>query len=192
MHQRFLYGICALTLGLGLAGCGSEAAEQPSTPASEPGTSAAGEPGASAALTASDTWVKAVPDIEKKKMTGLFGTLENTGDKDITIVSVKNSISPHSELHETIDKGGEKVMQEVEKLVIKAGEKRELRPGGDHIMIMKMDKPLNTGDEVKVTLTTDDGQDIEFSAVAKPFTGAGERYAEDGASPSDMPMPTAS
>lgn len=189
MHHRFMYGAGALALSLDLAGCGStEADEQSVAPAAEATTtSAVAEPGADAALTVSDTWVKAVPDIGAQEMTGVFGTLKNPGAKDVTIVSAANSVSAHSELHETVDKDGEKVMQQVEKFVIKAGEERELRPGGDHVMVMRMDKPLNTGEEVTITLATEDGQNVEFAAVAKPFAGADERYTGESATPTGIP-----
>lgn len=188
MHHRFMYAVCALTLGGGLAGCGSTQAGDPAASVSgTPANSAAAEPGADAALTVRDAWAKAIPDVSQKKMTGVFGTLQNISDRDVTIVAAENTVSSHSELHETVDKDGDKVMQQVERFVIKAGEERELRPGGDHLMVMRMDKPLNTGDEVRITLTTEDGQKVEFAAVAKPFTGAGERYAGEGASPTGIP-----
>jgi periplasmic copper chaperone A len=66
--------------------------------------------------------------------------------------------------------------------VIKAGGTHELSPGGDHLMLMKPSAPVRPGDELQFTLKLGDGGTVPFSAVAKPFAGAGETYA-----PSTMP-----
>ena len=43
-------------------------------------------------------------------------------------------------------------MQEVEKIALPAGTKVELKPGGYHIMLMQLVKPLETGATISLTL----------------------------------------
>lgn len=155
---------------IGTAGCAS----------SDPSSSAGPSPSASAAapssaITVRDSWVKAAD----KGMTAAFGTLVNDGDTDITVVSAASALSP-IELHEMTMKDGKMVMQpKAGGFVIKAKGSHVLEPGGDHLMLMNVAKPVRAGDELVVTLTFADGKTAQFIAVAKPFTGAGESYAPD-------------
>ena len=43
-------------------------------------------------------------------------------------------------------------------------------------MLMNLAQPVKPGDEVTFTLTFADGRTAQFSAIAKPFAGAGESY----------------
>lgn len=43
-------------------------------------------------------------------------------------------------------------------------------------MLMNVASPVKAGDELTFTLTFADGKSVQFSAIAKPFTGAGESY----------------
>ncbi len=172
----------ALTLSA-CGGSGDSAATTTTPAASDSSASTPAAPGGSATPTqsgpvmVSDQWAKAIPDLAAAKMTGVFATLKNTTDQPITIVSAKNSVSAHTELHETVTVDGQPRMQPVKDgFTIEPGQTRELKPGGDHVMVMQMTKPLAVGDELTITLTTKDNQTIEFTAVARAFTGANETY----------------
>jgi len=152
----------------GIAGCGATdppSTAQPSATAST--TSPAG------GVTVRDPWAKAADT----GMTAVFGTLVNDGPTDITITGATSSLSP-VELHEMAMESGKMVMrQKTGGLTIKAKSSHPLEPGGDHLMLMKLAKPVKAGDEVSVTLTLADGGTIPFTAIAKPFAGAQESYA---------------
>ncbi|WP_436532028.1 copper chaperone PCu(A)C [Actinoplanes sp. HUAS TT8] len=164
---------------LGLAGCGSN---------DTTATSATPTPAASAAttLTIKDPWVKAA---DAGAMTAAFGVLVNDTDKDITVTAAASPASP-MELHEMTMKDGKMVMQPKEGgFVIKAKGSHELSPGGDHLMLMKPVKAIQAGDQVTFTLTLADGTAVPFTAIAKPFAGAGESYDPGMSMPaSAMPM----
>lgn len=184
--------LAAGTLLLGNCGSATDATStaaadaSASTPASTPAstsTPASSAPnGASTPMQAgpvmvADQWVKAIPDPAATRMTGVFAKLRNTTEEPVTIVSGRNSVSSLTELHETVMVDGSMQMRPVSGgFTIEPGQTRELKPGGDHIMVMMMTKPLNVGDELTVTLLTDDNQTIEFKAVARAFTGANETY----------------
>ncbi|GIF21799.1 copper(I)-binding protein [Actinoplanes tereljensis] len=172
-----------LLVTLGLAGCGNDAATG-STPTATPSAAAT-------SLTIKDPWVKAAPAGE---MTAAFGVLTNGTGADVTVVSAESPASP-MELHEMTMKDGKMVMQPKEGgFLIKAGGTHELSPGGDHLMLMSPAKAIEAGDEVTFTLKLADGTTVPFTAIAKPFAGAGESYAPDMSMPaSGMPasgMPT--
>jgi copper(I)-binding protein len=177
--------LAAITLAgalttLGLAGCGA-ADGTASAPATTPAPSAA-----STALTVKDPWVKAT---EAGAMTAAFGVLVNDTGADITVLGAESPASP-MELHEMAMKDGKMVMRPKQGgFVIKAGSKHELSPGGDHLMLMKPAAAIEAGDEVAFTLNLADGTALPFTAIAKPFAGAGESYDPGMSMPaSGMPM----
>ncbi|MEU4472089.1 copper chaperone PCu(A)C [Micromonospora sp. NPDC023888] len=162
--------LAAAILALGAAGCDSSDASSAAQPGPSASVSANSDAGV---LGVRDPWVKAAD----KGMTAAFGTLVNDGDSDVTVTSATTSVSP-MELHEMAMEDGKMVMRPKQGgIVIKAKGTHALEPGGDHLMLMNLTKPVQAGDELTVTLTFADGRTQQFRAVAKPFTGAQESYA---------------
>ncbi|WP_431884610.1 copper chaperone PCu(A)C [Micromonospora wenchangensis] len=175
----------AALLALGAAGCG------PADPASGTRSDASAPASASAGVLAiRDPWVKAAD----KGMTAAFGTLVNDSDTDVTLTGATTEVSA-LELHEMTMKDGTMVMRQKQGgIVIRAKGTHVLEPGGDHLMLMDLRRPVRAGDEVTVTLTFADGRTQQFIAVAKPFTGAQESYAPGHGAPepttSGQPAPS--
>ncbi|QUY62446.1 copper chaperone PCu(A)C [Gulosibacter molinativorax] len=167
---RVLVAPAILLAAFGLAGCANPQPESTATDAAFVQESDL--------LAISDAWVKAT-DTE---MTGSFGTLTNKSDADITIVSATTEVAGMTELHETIvQSDGSSVMQEIDGgFVVPAGEDLVLEPGGNHVMLMGLNTEILPGDEVTITLATGDGEEFEYVATAREYTGAQETYAPDG------------
>ncbi|XDZ52042.1 copper chaperone PCu(A)C [Neisseriaceae bacterium CLB008] len=86
-------------------------------------------------------------------MGAIFVELKNTGDADDVLVSATTARSPQVELHTTIDDNGVMRMREVAGgIALPKGQTVSLKPGGYHIMLMKLPKPLVLNDEYQVTL----------------------------------------
>lgn len=168
--MRTRTSVLALLSALALAGCGAQAtADDPtSTPATE-----------AASVTLSDAWVKSA----ESGMSAAFGLIENTGDADVTIVSVTTPASTTTELHETVDDGtGTMTMREKQGgFGVPAGATLALEPGGNHLMLMDLTAPVVAGDEVALTLTFADDSTLDVTAPAKDYAGANETYAGDQA-----------
>jgi copper(I)-binding protein len=122
-------------------------------------------------------------------MTAAFGVLVNDTAADVTVLGAESPASP-LELHEMATKDGKMVMRPKEGgFVIKAGSTHELSPGGDHLMLMNPAAAIEAGDQVTFTLKLGDGSTLPFTAIAKPFAGAGESYDPGMSMPgSGMPM----
>ena len=164
-----LVGALAMTA---LAGCGGGGGEPGSTAASATTTATATSSAAAAVLSVRDPWVKAADT----GMTAAFGTLVNNTGADVTVLGATSTASP-MELHTMTMKDGKMVMQPKEGgFVVKAGASHELNPGGDHLMLMKPAAAIRPGDELSFTLNLSGGQTVQFTAIAKPFAGAGESY----------------
>ncbi|MEV5632416.1 copper chaperone PCu(A)C [Micromonospora tulbaghiae] len=175
--------IVAAVLAASVTACGSSGTPSAAPSASASTSSSASAPGG--VLTVRDPWVKAAD----KGMTAAFATLANDGDTDVTITKAATEVSP-MELHEMTMKDGKMVMQAKEGgIVIKARSSTTLEPGGDHLMLMNLARPVEAGDELSFTLTFADGRTQTFTAVAKPFTGAQESYAPGHG---ESPMPETS
>ncbi|MEU5947290.1 copper chaperone PCu(A)C [Micromonospora sp. NPDC047465] len=163
-----LLACVALLLG-GTVGCGSSDGSSAAAPSPSPSATAS----AAGVLGVRDPWVKAADT----GMTAAFVSLVNDGDTDVTITGAATDVSP-MELHEMAMRDGQMVMRAKQGgIVVKARSTHVLEPGGDHLMLMGLKRPVRAGDQVSFTLTFADGRTQTFTAVAKPFTGAQESYA---------------
>lgn len=177
MHRihRFRLGIAlsvALLAAPSLAACGASPGGGSTQVAAE--LPAAGMAG-SVELT--DGWVKAA----ENGMTGVFGVLENQGTEPVILEGAEGSFGHVFELHETVPgTSGSTMMQAMEGGVeIPVGGTHGLLPGGEHIMVMDLVGPLDSGDEVSVTLLFADQSRLEVPLVIKDYAGAQEVYVPD-------------
>ncbi len=95
-------------------------------------------------------WVRAVPPVSETS--AAYMMLMNHGDKDDQLISVKSSIAKVVEIHNVKDENGVMKMFPVKLVEIPAGENLELKPGGLHLMLMKLNKTLKINDEIEFIL----------------------------------------
>lgn len=166
---------CALAV-LALTSCGSASQDTGTddtrtTTSSSPSTAGAQQ---ADALGVEDPWVKAAED----GMTAAFAILSNSGPAPITVASAASSITDAMELHETVqnDDGTMAMQPKPGGFTVAPSGKHVLQPGGDHIMVMDLNRPLQPGEQVTLTLTMSDGSTKEVVFTVKSFTGAEEKY----------------
>lgn len=174
-HRTFAAAIGAAVLTLSLAACGDDSA-------SGTGGNAVVSNGSSDAIstaqadffTVTDPWVKAADE----GMTAAFGTLVNDSPQEVTVVSATSEITSEMELHETVqnDDGSRGMQSKEGGFTVPAGGTHELAPGGDHLMVMDLNRALKPGETVRITLTFADDSTKELDASVKTFTGAEEEY----------------
>lgn len=131
-----------------------------------------------AAIQVSEAWVKAADD----GMTAAFAELKNGTEATLTITKVTSNASPDTQLHETVtDDQHNSMMQEVTAgFTLEPEQELLLEPGGNHIMLMDLSKPLKPGEEVTFTFHFSDGSAQNFKAIVKEFEGANESYESHG------------
>ena len=129
--------------------------------------------------------MKAKP--EGKDMTGIFGRLVNSSDKDIHIVKVSGSVDAKMwQLHEM---QGTTMVEMEDGFVIPAGGTYELKPGGSHAMIMGYSPEIAAGDTLDVTFEDEDGTSYEFTDIPVRDIQSGiENYGPDGEAQVDNGM----
>jgi periplasmic copper chaperone A len=137
-------------------------------------------------VTVSDVWTRVTaPDAT----TGaVYASLEASSDNQLTGASVPSDVAGTTELHETTHSGdmstdedsmsGEDMesgssdgammgMKPVSSIDLPAGEEVNLEPGGYHIMLLDLAKPIEDGDTVPVTLTFESGDEMTVDATAR-------------------------
>jgi copper(I)-binding protein len=102
-------------------------------------------------LVISQGWSRATPSGSKTG--GGFLTIENKGSAPDKLIGVSGDFAGKIEVHEMKMDGGVMKMRPVEGgLTIDAGKTVKLAPGGYHLMMMDLKKPLKQGDKLPLTL----------------------------------------
>ena len=85
------------------------------------------------------------------------------------LTGVSSPLADKAELHESFSEGGVSKMRPVASLALDKDKPVVLAPGGYHIMLMNLKRPLNQGDTFPLTLTfANAGQVTVQVAVQKP------------------------
>ena len=98
-------------------------------------------------------------------MGAVYATIENTSDHAIRIESIKTSVAMMAQVHESYLDNGMMRMRHIEQFTIPAGEVRKLAPGGLHIMLMRLPKPLVEGTTFEAKFELDSGDDLGVPVV---------------------------
>ncbi len=130
-----------------------------------------------AQVSVTEPWVRGT--VSQQKATGAFMSLQST--QDARLISVKSPVAGVVEVHEmAMEKDVMKMRALANGLELPAGKAVELKPGGYHIMLMDLKKPLKAGETVPLTLVVENKDkkqsSIEVSAPVKPL---GEAKAMD-------------
>lgn len=103
---------------------------------------------AHAQVTVKDPWVRGT--VAGQKATGAFLQLSTT--EAVRLVEARSGAAKIVEIHEMRMEGDRMMMQAVPGLDLVPGKTLELKPGGYHVMLIDVVKPLNAGDKVPLTL----------------------------------------
>ncbi len=121
------------------------------------------------AIAVVDAWSRATP----ARAGGVFVTLRNDGAADDTLIGVSSDIAKMAGLHESKQENGVMQMRQVDGIDVPAHGSVALKPGGYHIMLMGLAKPLAAGETFPVTLTFAKAGAISVTVAVK-VAGAAE------------------
>jgi copper(I)-binding protein len=89
-------------------------------------------------------------------------TIKNTGTAPDRLIGGTSDVAEEIELHEMrMDNGIMRMRQVKGGLEIKPGETVEFKPGGAHLMLVGLKKPLKEGDHIKATLEFEKAGKVE-------------------------------
>jgi len=105
-----------------------------------------------AEVTVKDAWVRGT--VPAQTTTGAFMTI--TSSVDAKLVGASTPIASTTEIHQSTMKDGVAHMHEAPSVALPAGKAVELKPGGYHLMMMGVTRPVAKGGKVPLELTIED------------------------------------
>ena len=103
-------------------------------------------------------WSRATPP--GAKVGAGFMRLRNAGAAD-RVIGASSPVAGRVEMHVTVRDGDVMRMREVKSFEIPAGGSFELKPGGAHLMLMDLKRPLKKGEKVPLTLKLEKGGELK-------------------------------
>jgi len=113
------------------------------------------------ALSAQDAWVRATPGVE---VAAAYLTLHNGGTQPVVVTGVTSPAAGAAMIRESSLVNGQSTMRAHEPLRLGAGETVHFAPGGLHIMLHSLKRPLAPGDEVPLVLLLEGGGSLTVTA----------------------------
>lgn len=98
-------------------------------------------------------------------ISALYLALQNSTGAPVQLTGIETGVARVVELHQTANQNGLMQMRPVESVEIPAGSELVFEPGGFHIMLIDINRALEPGDEVAVTLSFNTGERLELPAV---------------------------
>lgn len=96
----------------------------------------------------------------------VFMKIKNNDAKAIKVVSADaSSVANKVELHTHIKEGQMMKMMKVPSFEIPANAQIELKPGGDHVMLMGLKNELKAGDKISLKLDFSDNTSVELKDI---------------------------
>lgn len=115
-------------------------------------------------------WVRGT--VQGQKASGAF--MEITSREATTLIGAESPVAGTVEVHEMRMEGDVMRMRALPRLALPAGKKVELKPGGYHVMLVDLKKPLAKGDKVPLTLRIEGAdkkvQTVEVQAEVRDLT----------------------
>ena len=101
----------------------------------------------------SHAWVKTT--VPGSRVSAAYMSIKST--KPLKLVKAETTVAGIAEIHNMTMKDGVMEMKAELAFNVPAGKTIELKPGGMHIMLMQVAKPIKAGDKVPLKLTFDTG-----------------------------------
>lgn len=115
---------------------------------------------AHAQVSVDQAWVRAT--VAQQKVSGAFLRLKS--GQAGRLVAVRSPVAGRVEMHEMAMVGDTMRMRELDSIALPAGRWVELRPGGYHLMMMDLKRPIQAGEKLPLTLVIE-GADKKRTSV---------------------------
>ena len=101
-----------------------------------------------------DAWIREPPPLSPAAG---YLVIKNRGGEPVELVAVATEAAEQTEIHIMEHKDDRMTMCPAAGIEVPAGGEVELKPGGAHLMLMELRRPLQDGDEVELVLRFGDG-----------------------------------
>lgn len=158
--MRRAAGLCGAVAALTLAGLA--------------GVPQAAEPARAGSLEISTAWARASAGTERPS--AAYMTVRNTGDQPDRLLRVETPVAARAEVHAMVEEDDIMKMRPAGDLEIPPGGEVRLEPGGLHLMLMHLERPLEEGATIPLTLVFERAGEVSVDA---PVAGIGARSAPE-------------
>lgn len=123
----------------------------------------------------------AFPSLGQAKNGAAYLTVQDLGTSADTLVSAAGDVAERVELHTHVEEDGVMKMREMKDgALVPAGETIEFRPGGMHIMLIGLEKPLTEGESFPLVLTFEKAGAIEVEVKVEARHGGHGEHEKHG------------
>lgn len=120
---------------------------------------------AHAGISVTGAWVREVPPASP--VAAAYLTLRNDGNKPVRLLRVESPLADKVHWHDMRHDGGVMRMKVRTRVVLPAGERVELSPGGSHLMLLGLKRPLVVGTKVPLLLRFDNRESLRVEAEVR-------------------------
>ncbi len=107
----------------------------------------------------------------------VYLAIRNTGDADDVLVAASTDVA-RVELHTTMMRGGQMVMEPVQSVPVRAGAWAALQPGGLHIMLVDLRRELRPGDRINLELRFEKAGTVSITVPVRALVQEGEEESQ--------------
>ncbi|TXH92571.1 MAG: copper chaperone PCu(A)C [Pseudomonas sp.] len=103
-----------------------------------------------------------------------YFTVHNGGNEDDRLIGASTPRAGRAELHTHVHLGDVMKMQKIDSVAIPASAEVRFEPGGNHVMLFNLTRPLVAGEHFPLTLEFEKAGQVELSVTIKteaPQTG---------------------
>jgi copper(I)-binding protein len=116
----------------------------------------------------SDPWIRA---SAPKQVNGAgYAAIQNNSAQADRLINTTTDVAERVELHTIINENGVAQMRQVTGIDIPAGGTVKLKPGGFHLMFVKLKQPFEQGKTVPIKFTFERAGEVIVNVVVKPIT----------------------
>jgi copper(I)-binding protein len=120
-----------------------------------------------------DAWVR--ESTATRTSSAAYMRIDNRSGRAVALVQVTVPGVETAQVHASVDRQGRTAMEPIARLTIPAGASVDLAPGGTHVMLTGIARPLVTGASIGMRLTFDDGHTRTVRAIVRPLSAMGPR-----------------
>jgi periplasmic copper chaperone A len=122
-------------------------------------------------ITIAHPWARATPG--GVNVGGAYLEIKAAPGKGDRLIAARSPVAGTVEIHSHAIENGIARMRRIEAIAVKGGSSVVLKPGGYHVMLIDLKRPLKEGDAFKMTLSVERAGDIEVEATVEPIGAKG-------------------
>lgn len=152
MRHRWLVVAAGLALGLVATSCGDGGTSEETGMDED-------------TVHVADAWARS----PSEDVGAVYFVAHNGAEEEDRLIGVSSPDAGRAEIHETVQEGGQMVMQPVEAVAIGPDEEIRFEPGGYHVMLFDLVAPLAVDSTITVVLEFELAGQVPIEAIVKAY-----------------------